>query len=292
MDVIRFSLLRGICQVPAYVAHERKFFLDEGVNSEIKIEPTAWMVPTRLIHGDSQFALIPWTRVAAGEQNETPMCVLSGSGYEEAAIVVRNGIQTSEVKRVAVPLRGGMKDLTAMGLIESLGWSKAELFRQPSGDGAIISLFGQGVDAASMVEPYATMMEELGVGRIIKRTGDMWKGAPGCSLCTTMVMTIEQPDLCDKVVRAFVKATKYVHEHPQESAEIAYPYIGVHPNFIHKALLRNPPRNEAVLSKDAMEKILALMMKLGYLKKMPSGYTNLSFMERAYAQMGLTFPNP
>src|SRR5580765_5668571 len=112
MNVIRFSLLRGVCQIPAYVAQERGFFAGEGVESEIKVEPTAWMVPTKLIQGDSQFAVIPWTRVAAGEQNETPMCVLCGSGWEEAAIVIRAGMAVEDVKRVSVPLRGGIKDLT------------------------------------------------------------------------------------------------------------------------------------------------------------------------------------
>lgn len=92
---------------------------------------------------------------------------------EEAAIVVRKEINPSNVRRVAVPLRGGMKDLTAMALIESLEWKDVEVIRLPSGDGAIISLFGRGADAASMVEPYATMMEALEVGTIVKRTGDV-----------------------------------------------------------------------------------------------------------------------
>jgi ABC-type nitrate/sulfonate/bicarbonate transport system substrate-binding protein len=288
--MIRFSLLRGVCQIPAYVAQERQFFANEGLESEIKIEPTAWMVPTKLIQGDTQFAVIPWTRVAAGEQSETPMCVLSGSGWEEAAIVVRAGMAVEEVKRVSVPLRGGIKDLTAMGLIDSLGWKNVDILRQPSGDGAIISFFGQGVDAASMVEPYATMLEELGVGRVLKRTGDLWKGAPGCSLSTTTRMVEERPDLCGKVVRAFVKATRYVNDHPQESAEIAHRYIGIHPRFIEKALTRNPPRNEAILSKHAMENILNLMLKLGYLKQLPSAYSKTSFLQEAYSNLGISLP--
>ena len=92
------------------------------------------------------------------------LVVVCGSGHEEAAIVVRHGLEISEVEVVTVPLRGGMKDLTAMALIKSLGWEGAEVRRQPSGDGAIISRSGEGCHAASMVEPYATLMEELGGG--------------------------------------------------------------------------------------------------------------------------------
>lgn len=69
--------------------------------------------------------------------------LISGSGFEEAAIVVRKGIRPSDVKSVAVPQQGGIKDLTTMGLMERLGWKDVEIIRLQSGDGAIISLFGK-----------------------------------------------------------------------------------------------------------------------------------------------------
>ena len=137
MNKVSFSLLRGVCQIPAYVAHEKGFFKDEGLDVNLNIEPTAWMVPHKLVNGESQFAVIPWTRVAAAEDKDIPLVLICGSGFEEAAIVVRKEINLSEVKKVAVPSRGGMKDLTAMGLIESLGWKDVDLIRLPSGDGAI-----------------------------------------------------------------------------------------------------------------------------------------------------------
>lgn len=281
MTRVRFSLLRGVCQTPAYVAHAKGFFQEAGIDSEINVEPTAWMVPTRLMSGDSQFAVIPWTRVAAAEEKEIPLTLVCGSGFEEAAIVVRKGLEIPEVKKVAVPLRGGMKDLTAMGLIESLGWKDVELIRQPSGDGAIISLFGQGVDAASMVEPYATMLEVLGVGKIVRRTGDIWPGAPGCSLTTTLPFRDREPETVQKVVNAFVRGAKFVLENPEETAEIAFRHIGVNPRFIYEALLRNRPHIDAIRNKQAMDKVLSLMIQLGYIKKHPSDYTDLSFLDKA-----------
>jgi ABC-type nitrate/sulfonate/bicarbonate transport system substrate-binding protein len=278
---VSFSLLRGVCQIPAYVAHEKGFFQDEGLEANLNIEPTAWMVPHKLVNGESQFAVIPWTRVAAAEDKDIPLVLICGSGFEEAAIVVRKQINPSEVKKVAVPLRGGMKDLTAMGLIESLGWKDIELIRLPSGDGAIISLFGQGADAASMVEPYATMMEALGVGTVVKRTGDVWKGAPGCSLTTTMELKETYPDLTQKVVRAFVRGIKFVNEGPDESARIASRYIGINTGFIRKALNVNRPDMNAVRNNGAMERVLSLMMKLGYIRQIPTHFSDLTFLDKA-----------
>ena len=66
-----------------------------------------------------------------------------------------------------------------MALLRQLGWKDIRLVRQPSGDGAILSFVGQGADAAAMVEPYAAMLESLGLGRVLLRTGDVCRGPRG-----------------------------------------------------------------------------------------------------------------
>jgi ABC-type nitrate/sulfonate/bicarbonate transport system substrate-binding protein len=281
---IKLSLLRGICQTPAYVAYEKKFLEEEGLEAAVDVAATAWLIPHKLLRGETHFAVMPWTRVAAAEAEGYPFVLLAGSGWEEAAIVLRNGIKPSEVKKVAIPQRGGIKDLTAMGLIDSLGWNTAELVRQPSGDGAIIALFGQGADASSMVEPYATMMERLGVGKAIRRTGDLWKGAPGCSLTATKELRNNNPEIVEAMVRAFDRGVSFVRENHEESAEIASHYIGVNSRFIKESLSRNLPNIDALRSKKAMDEILQLMCRLGYIRNPPTDILDLSFLDRIAAQ--------
>lgn len=281
MTRVSLSLLRGVCQLPAYVAYEKGFFKDEKLDAVLTVEPTAWMVPHKLMTGESQFAVIPWTRVAAAEEKDIPLVLICGSGFEEAAIVVRKGMNVSDVRKVSIPQRGGMKDLTAMGFIETLGWRNAELIRQPSGDGAIIALFGMGADAASMVEPYATMMESLGIGTVVKRTGDIWSGAPGCSLTTTVPFKQSNPVVVQHVVSAFARGASYVAANPDESAEIGSRYIGIHARFIRDALAVNLPNVNAIRNADSMKSVLTLMMKLGYIRKMPNDYLDLTFLDNA-----------
>jgi NitT/TauT family transport system substrate-binding protein len=281
MERISFSVLRGICQIPAYVAHTEGFLRDEGIDSQMNVEPTAWMVPRKFESGECDFAVIPWTRVATSVESPTPLVCLCGSGHEEAALVVRAGMDLSEVRKVAVPLRGGMKDLTAMALIDSLGLKDLELVRQPSGDGAIISLFARGADAASMVEPYATAVEQLGVGTIVRRTGDVWKGAPGCSLCCARSRMERDPDLAQRVVNAFVRGASFVEERPDESASIAARFIGIDTGFIRKALDRNRPDVTAIRNSRAVDQILGLMKRLGYVTTEPKGFFELRFLEQA-----------
>jgi ABC-type nitrate/sulfonate/bicarbonate transport system substrate-binding protein len=172
--------------MPAYVACERGYFREQGIDVQTAVEATAWLVPERLLRGQVEFAVIPWTRVAAANASGEPLVLICGSGCEEAAIVVRRGLAVKDVRSIALPQRGGMKDLTAAGLMSSLGWDEVETIRLPSGDAAILSVAGGGADAASMVEPYATMLEQLKIGTVIRRTGDLWPGVPGCSLVTAV----------------------------------------------------------------------------------------------------------
>src|SRR4029450_4317801 len=98
MERILMSLLRGICQMPAYVAKEKGFFFDEGLDVEIEIQPTAGRVPERVGGGAVQFAAIPWTRVAAASARGDELMLICGSGYEEAAVVVRRGLERNQVR--------------------------------------------------------------------------------------------------------------------------------------------------------------------------------------------------
>ncbi len=280
MDIVHLSLLRGVCQMPGYVAEAKQFFRDQELDVRIAIEPTAWVVPDRLLRGEIHFAVMPWTRVAAASARNEPLVLVCGSGCEEAAIVIRRGLAPEQVRKVAIPLRGGIKDLTARGLVASLGWNNVEWVRQPSGDGAILAFVGQGADAASMVEPYAAMLEGIGIGAVLRRTGDLWPGAPGCSLTTTADLSARRPDLVERMVRAYVQGARFVADHPEEAATIAARYIGIAPKFILASLKHCRPNVHALHNTQAMNAVLELMREMGYLERLPAGYLNLAALER------------
>ena len=287
MDKIVFALLRGVCQLPAYVAHAKGFLRDVDIDAELSIAPTAWTVPQRLVDGEVHFAVIPWTRVAA-DNSRNRLTLISGSGFEEAAMVVRNGMTVEQVTAVAVPNEGGIKDLTAMALVQRLGWQEVNIVRMPSGDGAILSFVGEGADAASMVEPYATMLEHLGLGHVIQRTGDVWPGAPGCSLTTTSNVIAAKPDLVQRMVGAYMRGAGFADTNRDESAEIAEKYIGLSAEIIRKALDANRPNPDAIRNQAAMDQVIGLMIQRGYIDRAPSGYKDLSFLDKAEASLKQT----
>jgi NitT/TauT family transport system substrate-binding protein len=287
MSLVRVSLLRGICQTPAYIAEACGYFRELDLDVRLQIEPTASTVPDKLLAGGCDFAVIPWTRVAVAARRGQPLVLVAGSGCAEAALVVRRGLHPDAVRRVAVPLRGGIKDLTAIGLFRALGWQTVDTLSLPSGDGAILALIGEGADAASMVEPYATMMEMLDIGTVHKRTGDLWPGVPGCSLTTTAACIDAQPELVRRVVAAFVRGARHVCAHPAEAAVAAAPYIGVHARFVEAALGVNRPDVRAICRTDVMGEVLQLMIDLGYIDGPPAAhYRCLTFLDEAVAALG------
>ena len=281
METARFALLRGICQMPAYVAAECGVFAAEGIDARIDIAPTAWVVPERLAKSELDFAVLPWTRVAAAKAHGEDLVLLCGSGIEEAALVVRRGLDVSAVRTVAIPHEGGMKDLTAVALMKSLGLGSDAVVRLPSGDAAILSFIGRGADAACMVEPYATMLELMGVGTIVRRTGDIWPGAPGCSLATSRRLLRERPDLVGAVVRGFVRGAERIAVNVDEAAAVASRYIRVSADIVRAALAANRPDVRALHNAGAMRDILRLMQELGYLTAIPEDFSELGILDDA-----------
>jgi ABC-type nitrate/sulfonate/bicarbonate transport system substrate-binding protein len=272
------ALLRGVCQTPAYAAAECGFFRSRDLDVRIQVASTAWLVPEQMVDGRVDFAVIPWTRVAAASSRDEDLVLICGSGCEEAALVLRAGVSLEDVRSVAVPQEGGIKDLTAVALMRSLGWNDRQKVRMPSGDGAILALVGQAADAASMVEPYATALEEQGLGSTVRRTGDVWPGAPGCSLTTTRRHLDRNPELVERMVAAFVEGALFVEEQSAEAARIAEPYIGINRRFIERALENNLPSIHALSNQEAMDEILSLMVELGYVDQLPSGYADLTHL--------------
>jgi ABC-type nitrate/sulfonate/bicarbonate transport system substrate-binding protein len=283
MTRVNMALLRGVCQTPAYAAQECGFFGDRGLDVRIQVASTAWLIPDQMVRGTMDFAVMPWTRVAAASSRDEDLVLICGSGCEEAALVLRAGVALDDVYTLAVPQEGGIKDLTAAALVRSLGWEDREKLRMPSGEGAILALVGQGADAASMVEPYATALEEQGLGSVVKRTGDVWPGAPGCSLTTTQRVIDRDPGLVREVVAAFAQGAEFVEQNPGEATAIAEGYIGIHRDFIERALEHNRPSVHALSNQEAMDAILALMMELGYIDHKPTGYADLSHLDAVLA---------
>jgi ABC-type nitrate/sulfonate/bicarbonate transport system substrate-binding protein len=86
-------------------------------------------------------------------------------------------------------------------------------------------------------------------------------------------------------VKAFYLGARFTANSPEEAADIASPYIGVNSIFIRQALARNLPNVDALGNEEAMQAILDLMLRLGYIDSRPEGFKNLTFLKKAKAEL-------
>ena len=54
-------------------------------------------------------------------------------------------------------------------------------------------------------------------------------------------------------------------------------------NWLAKALDANRPNPDAIRNQGAMDQVIGLMIQRGYIDKAPSGYKDLSFLDKAEA---------
>ncbi|MDD2666503.1 MAG: ABC transporter substrate-binding protein [Methanocellales archaeon] len=289
---IKIGLIRGICQMPGYVAYEKGFFKDQGLDISCSVDPTAWILADKLISGEISFGIVPWTRVVSARDKGDNLIVIAGSGYEETATVVRrdaniNSLSELKGKRISLPVEGGMKDLTSQALFKKYGITpkNTEILRLPSGDAAILAMLSGRVDATTNVEPYATMAVELGIGKIIARGKDILPKVPGCSLTTTDHFLRDHPDIVLKFIKAILKAEEFCHEEQEEAAKISSKYIGISSEIVREALRYNQPHTDITGSIEVMTGIVRLMKELGYIESISKEFYDFELLKEAKAEL-------
>ncbi|RPF51034.1 ABC transporter substrate-binding protein [Aquisalibacillus elongatus] len=79
------------------------------------------------------------------------------------------------------------------------------------------------VDAATVPEPWASVIEEDGSGKVLVDTPDVAYGEtlPAAVFVTSQELAENDPDKVQNIVDAHVKATEFIQNNPEEAKEIA-----------------------------------------------------------------------
>ena len=138
-----------------------------------------------------------------------------------------------KVKIASFP-KGSVPDtVTRHWLIKSLGMDLKEV--QLIGMGASKvqqALLSRSVDAAGILEPILTIVEEkLKGAKVVVRADEMMKGQPGSTIAVRERVLAKHRAAIVKFVELHIKATKLLKEHPEKAAKHVK-------NFIAKGLLK------------------------------------------------------
>ena len=223
-DKIRVSVTNyNMSYLAAGVAAERGFFKEEGLDVEI-VRMNANVAMSSLISGDVDYTMI-FASVIRAAMRGIPLKVIAVLiDSPPYAFIARPEIATMKAlkgKTVGIGVYGSSNDIIARMMLERSGIDpdKETKLVAFGSDGARFAALKEGlVEAAIIAPPADAQARKLGLS-ILARANDLFK-FPHIGLGTTNKKLKENPQEVSRVIRAFIKANRFVRDNRQETINI------------------------------------------------------------------------
>lgn len=212
---------------PYYVAHERGFDKEEGVDIEVIMTEDTVARNTSLISGETDLVGITLDNIVIAGAKGVPMTVVGESDFSNGgdgilALKSIKSVADLKGKKVACP-EGLPSQFFLYYLLEKNKLGPKDITLVPADDGGMAgTLFASGkVDAAVTWDPWISQAEAKtkGKGHVIITTRD----TPGLILGIVAANKNLLPERADRITRtqrAWFKAVQYCKDHPNEANAI------------------------------------------------------------------------
>jgi ABC-type nitrate/sulfonate/bicarbonate transport system substrate-binding protein len=227
---VRLGIGYALAYVPLYVAQEKGFFKEEGVDVEfVPIEIAPDMIQS-IIGGSTDagvpgtFALI--TFIAKGAPVST--VAFYGYGGERIALAVRkdSGINSlSDLYGKKLAVQTGTIGAQMWGNLvktEKLDASKIDVKNIRNLD-LTAAIASGSVDALITWEPNPTILEDRGLVKVIQRAGKYQKSYGAVIFGNKFIA--DNPDTVRRFVTAHFRAAQFIRQNPKEAATINAKYV-------------------------------------------------------------------
>jgi NitT/TauT family transport system substrate-binding protein len=223
-DKIRVSVTNyNLSYLAAGVAAERGFFKEEGLDVEI-IRMNANVAMSSLISGDVDYTMI-FASVIRAAMRGIPLKVIAvlidSPPYAFIARPEIAAMKALKGKTVGIGVYGSSNDIIARMMLERSGIDpdKETKLVAFGSDGARFAALKEGlVEAAIIAPPADAQARKLGLS-VLARANDLFK-FPHIGLGTTNKKLKENPQEVSRVIRAFIKANRFVRDNRQEAINI------------------------------------------------------------------------
>jgi len=223
-EKIRVSVTNyNMSYLAAGVAAKRGFFKEEGLDVEI-VRMNANVAMSSLISGDVDYTMI-FASVIRAAMRGIPLKVIAVLiDSPPYAFIARPEIATMKAlkgKTVGIGVYGSSNDIIARMMLERSGIDpdKETKLVAFGSDGARFAALKEGlVEAAIIAPPADAQARKLGLS-ILARANDLFK-FPHIGLGTTNKKLKENPKEVSRVIRAFIKANRFVRDNRQEAINI------------------------------------------------------------------------
>ena len=210
---IRMGLAaRSTTTMPFFVARERGFFRDEGLEVELIVMQAIQTIQATL--GNSlQFASATGTAVGAavrGAEMRVVLAVTDRPSFDLIAQPSITSVQQLRGKKIGGGGVGSLAETLARQILIAHGIRPEEVAILATGPSYVtyLALKAKVVDAAPLQMPLTFTAQDEGFRKLVD-AGDIYRSVQG-GLATTKTMLSEQPELVTKVVRAMMRAIRLI----------------------------------------------------------------------------------
>jgi ABC-type nitrate/sulfonate/bicarbonate transport system substrate-binding protein len=203
---------RSTLDMPFFVARDRGFFREEGLEPELVLM-RASLTPQALLGGSIDFGTATGTAVSAAVSGADVRVVLAMSDTPSFDLIVHpsiTGIQQLRGKKIGVAGIGGLTDILMRQLLlaHQIPPEQVTFLALGSSDVTYVSLKAGVVDGTMLQIPQTFMAQDDGF-RKIASGADVYRIVQG-GLTTTKATAAERPELVTKTIRATLRAVRLI----------------------------------------------------------------------------------
>ncbi|MET0342687.1 MAG: ABC transporter substrate-binding protein [Polyangiales bacterium] len=232
---LRIGYLPITDATPLLVAHDRGLFKAEGLEVEAPRMFRSWaQLVEAFVAGqvNAVHLLSPMT-VWARFGSKVPAKVVAWNHVDGSALTVApsvNAVADLGGKTVAVPFWYSIHNVVLQRLLASAGLRAVKGANPPAAKEVKLvvmapsdmppALAGGQIAGYIVAEPFNAAAEQLGVGKILRFTGDVWRNHACCVVFMHERDLTERAAWSEKVVSALVKAQLWTRGHRAETAKL------------------------------------------------------------------------
>ena len=213
LTLVRMGLAaRSTTSMPYFVAKERGFFKEEGIEAELIVMQAIQTIQATL-GGSTQFASATGSAVASAVRGADMRVVLAVTDQPSFDLIVQpsiTSVQQLKGKKIGTGGVGSLAEILARRILIANNVRPEDVAILATGPSHVTyaALKAKVIDAAPLQMPLTFTAQDEGFRKLVS-AADVYRSVQG-GLATTKTLLTEQPELVAKVVRAMLKAMRLI----------------------------------------------------------------------------------
>jgi NitT/TauT family transport system substrate-binding protein len=203
---------RSTTSMPFFVAQERGFFREEGLDVELIVMQAIQTIQATM-GKSTQFASATGSAISSAVSGAEIKVILAVTDRPSFDLIVQpniSSVQQLRGKKIGTGGVGSLAEILVRRILSAHGVRPEEVTILATGPSHLtyLSLKAKVIDAAPLQMPLTFTAQDEGFRKLVS-AGDVYRSVQG-GLATTKAILSEQPELVTKVVRAMLRAIRLI----------------------------------------------------------------------------------